>query len=257
MTSVSFDHIYTSGEYLQDHPDWHLGDAPNKALDVLAGLMAAIADRPDPTAPFRLLDVGAGVGGVLDAALKLLARQSPALKIEPLALEISPQAVAKARELFPQLPIRQEALSPSSGQFDALMLIDVLEHLENPWELLRTVAQCATHLIVRQPLLESFAMFRHDAYKSQRETWGHIGLFNVRSFDDMLLACGWKPLKVSLLAPWELHGNLNGGRWLPRMLVRANRLLASQFISGFYLCGAYRRQKSDDATHLSQSPSNV
>ena len=252
MTDIPFDHLYTSGEYLQVHPDWHLADAPNKALDVLPGMIAAIADRPDPTAPFRLLDVGAGVGGVLDAALKLLARQSPSLKIEPLALEISPQAVAKARELFPQLPIRQEALSPSSGRFDALMFIDVLEHLENPWELLRTAAQCATHLIIRQPLLESFAMFRHDAYKSQRETWGHIGLFNIRSFDDMLLACGWEPLKTSLLAPWELHGGDGHGRWITRMMIRANRLLASQFISGFYLCGVYRRRKSTEARAASQ-----
>jgi hypothetical protein len=160
-----------------------------------------------------------------------------------LALDISPQAVEKARELFPQLPVQQGALAADLGPVDALMFNDVLEHVENPHELLRTAAVVATHMIVRQPLLESFAMFRHNGYRNQREGWGHIALFNVRSFTDMALAAGWEPLELRLVAPWELVGATQRGRWTARMMVKANREIASQFITGFYLNGAFRRSR--------------
>jgi hypothetical protein len=120
------------------------------------------------------------------------------------------------------------------------MLVDVLEHLENPWEMLRTVRTNSRYLVVRQPLEEGFPMFRHKSYARQRERLGHVGFFNWHSFLDMASATGWQPLEAKLLAPWELHCYRRHRPCLKSLLVRFNRPIMSHFISGFYMIGAFK-----------------
>lgn len=232
--------VYINGDYGLKHQDWHLVDAPGKAEDLMPGLLAAIESSGSNT--FRLADIGTGVGGVLLEVVKQLNQVHKNLNVESVGFEISPLAVETGRKLFPNLNIRQKFFESSDGPFDAVMFVDVLEHLENPWEMLRTARNSSKYMIVRQPLLESFSTFRHNNYRDQREHWGHIGYFNYYSFMDMVEATGWKPLKVDLLASWELAGN-KGQRVSPiyRLFVRANRLMASHFLSGFYLNGVFKR----------------
>jgi hypothetical protein len=238
-TSKAFSAIYTDGAYAQQHPDWHLGDAPTKAADVIKGVRAvanALGGKK-----IVLADVGAGVGGVLEELMKMLGGQTPAVEIEPIAFEISEQASAEARRRFPGIDVRQKFLDRTDGPFDATMFVDVLEHVENPWELLRTAHAVSKYLIVRQPLLGNFSRFRHDNYRDQRLTWGHISLFNSRSFADMTTATGWKPLEIEVLAPWELAGHSGRAGVLSKMMLRMSRAMASFFVDGFYLVGAYER----------------
>jgi hypothetical protein len=82
-----------------------------------------------------------------------------------------------------------------------------LEHLENPWELLRAAQATAPYLIVRQPLLPSMGTFLRNAYARQRAGEGHIGHFDYYKFIDMTESCGWSLLDVRLLAFWELPSN--------------------------------------------------
>jgi len=104
-----------------------------------------------------------------------------------------------------------EFFTRDSGNFDAALLIDVLEHLENPWDMLRVAAHNSKYLVVRQPLIANYSNFRHRNYSTQREHWGHIAYFNFPSFMDMADACGWKPIYSSLLPPWELKAE----KWIP------------------------------------------
>jgi hypothetical protein len=236
---ASFSTVYTEGEYAKRHPDWHLADAPGKAIDI-APAVAAVADAIGCNR-LTIADVGAGVGGVLDELMTVLNTERPQLQISPVAFEISLEAATEARRRYPKLDVRQKFLASTDGPFDATMFIDVLEHVENPWALLRTAGAVSRYLIVRQPLLSNCSRFFHDNYKDQREKWGHIGLFNSRSFADMALATGWKPISVRVLGPWELTYFPGKKRLLPRLLVRMNRELSSFVIDGFYLIGAYER----------------
>jgi hypothetical protein len=164
------------------------------------------------------------------------------LKVEGIGFEVSQFAVEAGRKLFPHLDLRQKFFELTDGNFDAVLFVDVLEHLENPWDLLRRARATSEYMIVRQPLLENFSTFRHNNYRNQRQEWGHIGYFNYNSFMDMAIASGWKSFKVELLADWELAGHL--GRHvspLHKLFARANRKMASYLLSGFYLNGAFRR----------------
>jgi hypothetical protein len=234
----AFSTLYTDGNYAKQHPDWHLADAPGKALDLQAAVEAVAAAVGGKK--LVLADIGAGVGGVLDQLVTLFRTKMPQLEISPIAFEMSLEAASEARRRFPDLDVRQKLLEPTDGPFDATLFVDVLEHVENPWELLRTARSVSQYLIVRQPLLANWSRFFHDNYRDQRETWGHISLFNCRSFADMTLATGWKPLLLQLLAPWELAGS-GKKRLLPGIIVKINRPISSFVIDGFYLIGAYER----------------
>jgi hypothetical protein len=229
--------LYTDGKYAQDHPTWHLEDAPTKAGNMMPGLRAVIKKLSGDT--LRIADVGAGVGGVGINLKKMVQEEFPNLKVELSAFEIAGDAVKRGRELFPDLVFHQKFLEKSDGPFDAVVLADVLEHLENPWELLRICRAASSHLLVNQPLLENYGTFKHNAYQNQRDQWGHIAFFNYRSFNDMALATGWKPLCTSLLAPWEHFGRKGKASFIKRIFVSRARVTSSFFISGFYLSGAF------------------
>lgn len=238
MTNAT--HRYLTDEYGNQHPDWHLTDAPGKAEDLMESLLLVIEARKSKT--FRIADIGAGVGGVLSEVSTRIAQKIPDLDVEAVGFEVAPYAIEICQKLFPTLEIHQKLFDASDGPFDAVLFVDVLEHLENPWEMLRNARQASEYMIVRQPLLEGFSTFRHNNYKDQRQHWGHISYFNYHSFMDMAEATGWKPVKVNLLASWELNNNQNNSsKIFHRLLVNVNRKMASYFLSGFYLNGVFRR----------------
>jgi hypothetical protein len=168
--------------------------------------------------------------------------QWPSIRIIPTAFEVSPEAAAMAKANAPGLEVYQKPLDPTDGPYEIVAFVDVLEHVENPWELLRTAQSTSEYLVVRQPLLGNYSRFRHNNYKNQRLEWGHVGYFNHRSFLDMTAACGWQPIHLDLLAPWELAVTQpNRASLAGRLLLKLNRVTASFFVDGFYLNAAFRR----------------
>ena len=221
-----------------------------KARDLYDPIQAVISHMTseNPVSALRLVDVGAGAGLVLAELKRNIESEWSGISVVPTAFEISPEAVTIARTRNPNLDVRQKLVTQDDGPFDAAMLVDVLEHVENPWELLRTVYSCSEYLLVRQPLLGNFARFRHDNYRDQRLQWGHIGYFNYRSFLDMTVACGWQPLHLNLLAPWELASDVPRRKSLGAgLLLSLNRVMASFIVDGFYLNAAFRRTRNDDS----------
>jgi hypothetical protein len=189
---------YMAGEYKALHPSWHAEDAPLKARDLHGPIRAVISQMTAEkhTSTLRIADVGAGVGLVLVELTKMIQTHWPNVRVIPVAFEISREAATVAKTKNPSLEVHQKLLSHTDGPFDVAMLVDVLEHVENPWDLLRTARSTAEYLVVRQPLLGNYPRFRHDNYGDQRTHWGHIGYFSYRSFLDMAAACGWQAIHV-------------------------------------------------------------
>jgi Methyltransferase domain len=231
---------YTQGDYGKRHPDWHLADSQAKAADIDSALHSMLKDSSQ--SQWVIADVGAGAGGVLHETVGRMRKIRPDATVEGCGIEISAQAIELAATNFPELKMRQKFFDASDGPFDATMFIDVLEHLENPWQILRDARQVSRYLIVRQPLLENFSTFRHGNYRHQRDAWGHIGFFTYRFFLDMAHTAGWHPLHIELKAPWELHGMNRRASIMHRILTRANRVMASFILSGFYLNGVFKAE---------------
>jgi hypothetical protein len=232
---------YAAGGYWGEQHEAWIKNAPTKQADFIEGFVAAVDDSKKTN--LRVVDIGGGTGWTLVETLKLAQQLRPNVTFRPTCYEIAPDAVAVGRSKFPELDLRQKFFDPADGPCDIAMLIDVLEHLENPWQMLRDVRSAASYLVVRQPLLTSLSLFRHDGYKAQREALGHIACFDVRQFKDMAYVCGWEPLKLDLVAEWEWPVNKGmKAPFLKSMLVKWNRELMSYVMSGFYLNGAFKRR---------------
>jgi hypothetical protein len=231
--------LYRSGRYWSEHPEWLAEHATPKTVDLQFAL-TAIADSVDKKT-LRIADVGTGTGASFHTYVADLKKARPGLQIEMFGFDIAENAMAAGRERFPEITFRTGDLNPADGPFDIVSYLDVLEHLENPMAALRRAATCAEWLLVRQPLLESFSTFRHNAYLPQMQGEGHIAFFSHRSFLALAMFCGWEPAFTKLVPPWELSGDQAGANRLKRGLARWKPELASYFMSGFYLNGAFRR----------------
>jgi SAM-dependent methyltransferase len=232
--------LYLSGKYGLQHDTWHIHDAANKVKDILPAMFSIIdgLDRQK----LRIADVGSGAGGVSANLIERLSQIKPDVALNVTGFEISSYAIEIGRNMFPGLDLKQKFFEASDGPFDIVLFVDVLEHLENPWQMLRLARETSEFMVVRQPLLDNFSTFRHNNYKNQRETWGHISYFNYQSFLDMAQSTGWEPVKTDLVASWELAENI-GQKPSPAnaLMTKLNRTLASFLLSGFYLNGAFRR----------------
>ena len=94
--------------------------------------LLALLGPPRPGA--RLLEIGCGAGDALAVA--------SGLGWAAAGVDVSPRAVEAARRRFPALDVRvgsDEVSDFPDGSFDAVLLLDVIEHLGRPHELVASV----------------------------------------------------------------------------------------------------------------------
>ena len=161
---------YTSGSYLETHPDWHVEDSAWKADQVKAML-----DRHG-LAPRTVCEVGCGAGEVLR---QLRDRLDPATSF--VGYEISPQAYelasGRATDRL-RFVLGDLAAEPDDVAFEALLILDVIEHLEDPFSFLRAMAARAGHVVLHIPLdMNVQAIARNLLMSSSREPLGHLHYF--------------------------------------------------------------------------------
>ena len=229
--------IYSDGTYREKNPDWHLKDASAKAEDVfpfLVQILDAHAGR------LAVADIGAGVGGVSAELSRMLRCQRPNADVQFECFDLSPSATAEGRSLFPDLKFHCGKIRYEDGPWDVCLLIDFLEHLENPHAFLKMLSQKCRLIVVRQPLQENFSTWRHNNYSAQREQWGHVSFFNARSFRCMAEAAGWEIQDARLFLAGE-YGQSRGDRIpLYRRLLQGLSRQWAAYLLGAYLIGSLK-----------------
>jgi SAM-dependent methyltransferase len=120
---------YVDGRYLEaTGGTWHLEDSPFKAkyVDLLV--------RRNGIPPARVCEIGCGAGGVLN---ELHARWPG---VEFVGYDISPQAHALSRQFEkPRLQFITGDGLEAAEQYDAVLVMDVVEHVEDCYAFLRRV----------------------------------------------------------------------------------------------------------------------
>ena len=159
--------------------------------------------------PQVALDIGCGSGGVGHA----LRQRFPSAQLW--GCEFNASAAAHARQHF-DVVVEQDVETVNFSElglkqpFDLVCLFDVLEHLNNPWQLLnniRRIMSADAHVLVSLPNVSNLfllydALHGHWRYRN----WGLLDFTHLRFFSDfdarsMFYQAGYKVLdhRISIL----------------------------------------------------------
>ena len=162
--------IYTNGDYLQANPGWHGQDAHWKLGHLLYALEQAKIAKPLQT----VCDVGCGSGELI----KEWARRQPAMHFT--GCDISPQAHTLCLKNAPPNTHFIHGAPAEESVFDAVLAIDVLEHLPDPDIFLKSLEKNTDLLILHVPLDLSFrTLVNPEILEQERSTVGHVHFYTA------------------------------------------------------------------------------
>ena len=185
--------------------EWIAREFDASYKDLIFGRVLAGLARRIPPPRRRLLDVGAHVGRFLD-----LARRA-GWHVE--GIELNPRTAAYAAQRT-GLPVHQanaQQLASAGRRFDAVTLIDVLEHIPHPLDLLsrvRTLMAPGAWLAVKVPsgpaqqLKETARARLRAGYRATlADNLVHVNHFSPRALRLALERAGFDSIAVEIAAP--------------------------------------------------------
>jgi len=185
---------YCSGDYLAHNPTWDADDSPWKVAQLLQLL------RPHGIAPNDIVDVGCGAGRVLTA----LRASFPAATL--VGYEVATDAARFwSRNQDPGIRfVVGDFLQSEFHRFDLLLLLDVIEHLPNPFEFLLKIRGRAKQYIFHFPLdLSSLTVLRERPLLESRRQVGHIHYFTKGLALSLLDECGFQVIDWRYTGAWR------------------------------------------------------
>lgn len=227
MNSDSVTRRYLNGEYAERNPDWDSIDSPWKA-DRVADLLDSHGLRPASIA-----EVGCGAGGVLAALRPHFPQADMAgFDIAPGLIRLWP-AHAEARIRF----TLGDFLALNRHPFDLLLVLDVLEHIGDPFSFLERLRGHGERVVFHFPLdLSAMSVLRESPLLHVRRKVGHIHYFTKGLALALLEECGYEVIDArytgaAFNAPGRsLRTRLAG--WLRRLVYAVNRDIGARLLGG-------------------------
>jgi SAM-dependent methyltransferase len=190
---------YYDGTYLAENPDWDRKDAIWKAAQVASILFSNKIELS------TICEVGCGSGDVLVHLKKNL----PSVKM--IGYDISPQVT----HFWEQHNQAEQGVEFRLGDFreinrikyDVLLILDVLEHVRDPFSFLQDIKQYADHFVFHIPLdLSASAIVRGYPLIHVRKKVGHLHYYTkdlalATLFDSDYEILDWRYTNASLNSP--------------------------------------------------------
>jgi len=184
--------IYLDGTYEKFSPTWHAEDSHWKAGQVLQTI------RAHGLHPNRMADVGCGIGEVLNGI-------APHLSTCGLyGYDISAHAIEVAKERNSGINYSVATLDEIDDYFDVILALDVIEHVENPFQFLRSMRSKAEYKILHIPLDISVSTIVRDRLTDMRKTIGHLHYFTLRTALALLTDCEYQIVEWRFTPTYEL-----------------------------------------------------
>ena len=176
---MSVEDRYVDDRYFEANPTWHLEDSSWKARQVLAAL--------GPRRPGSICEVGCGAGGILGELRDALPQTTF------VGSEIAPQPLEAARGFEDErLRFRLADAAEDPERFDVMLIMDVIEHVQDPIGFLRRLRHKAPLAIIHVPLdLSVQSILRPRLLRDLRETVGHVHFFTPETAQATLADAGY------------------------------------------------------------------
>lgn len=178
---------YLNGDYAEKNPDWDSADAPWKA-DKIAQIL-----KDHHITANSIVEVGCGSGAVLAA----LQDYYPHARMEGYDIAPDAQRFWSARA--------NEGISFTLGDYlelkttapDVVLVIDVLEHLGNPWDFLSRLRDRARLVVCHIPLdLSAISVARERPLLYVRNKVGHLHYFTRNLAVALLEEAGYEVIEA-------------------------------------------------------------
>lgn len=180
------DNIYSDGTYLVNNPTWDQEDSLWKANKILE------AFRRNALFPQSIVDVGCGAGGVLSE----LKKKFPSMNCQ--GFDIAPDARRfwdKYRSDGLSFEVADFLTVGKGSHYDCLLLLDVIEHLPDPFVFLNALRSRADHFIFHIPLdLSASSVLREEPLLYVRHKVGHVQYYTKKLALSLLKESGFSVL---------------------------------------------------------------
>lgn len=226
------DDKYTSNEYINNNPTWHLEDSPWKAEQILKII------KRNNLSPKTVAEIGCGAGEILHQLYTKMDKDVSffGYEITQVALDLCMQRTEDRLKFE-----LKNIFDDEHAFFDLIMAIDVVEHVEDYFSFLRNLKTKATYKLFHIPLELSAVKVLFPSYlmKSRRHA-GHIQYFNKETALATLKDAGYEvvdffytkgAIEVKSSRNWE-NNLLNIPR---RLLYLLNKDLPAKLLGGYSL----------------------
>jgi len=193
---------YLDGSYLKENPNWDREDAIWKARNVKDLLIS------NEILPISICEVGCGSGDILVKLNEFF--PSSNLYGFDISPQLAPfwQAHTEKTNLKDKLHFQVgDFHSINTKKYDVLMMLDVFEHVRDPFTFLESSLDFAKYFVFHIPLdLSAFSVLRGTPLMNVREKVGHLHYYTKDLALETLKDCGyevvqWKYTGASLNSP--------------------------------------------------------
>ena len=179
---------YIADEYSNDNPTWHSEDSPWKARQIMRVLEPYQGDRP-----LTVCEIGCGVGGVLAALDEIFSENH--VDSQFVGYDIAPIAIERARATWhdrERIEFRcADILDSKRLNYDLCLLIDVLEHLDDPLTFLSQLCDRGLRtFIIHLPLENHWLGILRGLTDPRRSPVGHLHFYDTHSAISLLERAG-------------------------------------------------------------------
>jgi hypothetical protein len=175
--------MYRDGSYIAQNPSLHMEDVSYK----LTYLLELLKDEKFSERGIRILDIGGGAGLIAVELCKKLS--SRGIKVECVGLDLSLEmlAVQQANNSYMVATTDELATAVAMGPYDLTLLIDVIEHVPEPFILAEEIDRISDRILYNIPteinlfdFLKNIYM-RGQYYPMQKKSLGHLHFFSWNS----------------------------------------------------------------------------
>lgn len=187
--------IYSNGAYYQNNPNWHASDAPWKAIQIYEII------NKNKLNPLSICEIGCGSGQILN---QLSQKMQDNVKFS--GYDISPQSHELCKQIKnPDITFYLgDFTQESTKRFDLLLIIDVIEHLENYYEFLRSIKEKGDFFIFNIPLeIWVKALFPNQLIQSKKKV-GHLHFFTKELALSILEDTNYSIIDYSVTSSYSL-----------------------------------------------------
>jgi len=229
---------YVDGSYWQQAaPNYFLTDSSWKAHHLFSLIDRTYLNKYTKRR-LNVCEVGCGVGGVLSGFVELIRKQG--ISCSGTGYDISYEAIEKARSLFPNISFEVTDIHNIQRKSDILLLVDVLEHVNNPLEFLSKCLDLSDLLVIHLPLDINYwgrLLIGKSYYKYLEEDRGHIHFFEKKTALELIHSVGadvidWKYTKWGIEHDFDRSKSGRIARLLRTIGFHLNEDLSARYFGG-------------------------